>query len=227
MSNEFPSNSHSDRSPEKKNYEKTGDSEDRPKLEKIVVGEVKTRKKSFGRRLAANVFHGNGVLAYIGKEVLLPAVQNLLVDAATEGIGRLVKGDDYDSRANRYRGGGSYRGSSGSYTDYSSRATHSVSVPRGPVSRPNAYHRGSNNAEEIVVETRAEADLFCDQMDITLGRYGSVTMANMNELLDKTSLYTDYKWGWTDLRGMGYERLSGNRGYAITMPPPEELDNKR
>lgn len=222
MTNEFPANSHSQK-PSSQRYEKTADGEERPKLEKVVVGEVKTVKRGFGRRLADNVFRGDGVLAYIGKEVLLPAFQNLMVDAVTEGIGRLVKGDEYDPRTNRYRGSGSFRGAPG-YHDYTARSNPGPAT-RGPATRHNAFHQGSNRIDSISVDTRAEAEIICEQMDATLGRYGSVTRANLNELLDRTSIYTDYKWGWTDLREMGFRRYSG--GYEIFFPPLEDLEPGR
>ena len=84
----------------------------------MVTGEVKTRKKPLGERMK-DVFLGGDaqtVARYVGAEVLLPALRNLLVDATTKGIERMVYGESASPRR---------------VPDYRPRTTYNSPINRG------------------------------------------------------------------------------------------------
>jgi hypothetical protein len=72
---------------------------DRPitkeKVEKVISGEVTQRKKPLYRRIRETFIGGEvkSVSRYIGAEVILPAIRNLIVDAATKAIDGIVYGN--------------------------------------------------------------------------------------------------------------------------------------
>lgn len=72
------------------------------------------------------------------------------------------------------------------------------------------------------MDERAEAEEVIDRMFELVSRYGSVSVADMYELVGLASTHTDNKWGWTDLSGAGVSRIRG--GYLLDLPEPEPLD---
>jgi hypothetical protein len=59
-------------------------------------------------------------------------------------------------------------------------------------------------------------------MHDVIGEYGSVTVADLLEMVSLDSSFTDWKYGWTDLRGSSVKRVRG--GYLIVLPKPILLD---
>lgn len=210
---EFPGNSRRRIEPEK-----TTPAVEEPKLDKVVTGRVIRRKKPLGRRLMDTFFSGdsNSVVGYLGKEVLLPALQNLITDFVTQGINKAVYGDQTPPRSTNR---GSAPRSHISYDRPSSiiRPTPAARAPeRRPITQPSAFDIG-----EIILGTQIEAQVVSDQLYEALEQYGCVTVANLNELIGQTSAYTDHKWGWTDLSNMTVKRI--REGYLLNFPQPEDL----
>jgi hypothetical protein len=82
--------------------------------------------------------------------------------------------------------------------------------------------RARHDFDEIVLETRGEADEVIDQLYEIVSRYDSATVADLYELVGLASTHTDNKWGWTDLRGAGVTRVRS--GYLLDIPEPRPLD---
>lgn len=187
------------------------------KLDKVVTGIVVRRKKPLGRRLRETFFVGDGVLGYLGKEVLLPALQNLLIDGVTQGIEKAVYGEVRTQR------GMSYQGSPASRTHISYNRPSSIirqSEPTAParrvVAQPSAFNIG-----EVVVESKIEAQVIYDKLVETVEEYGAATVAHFNDLIGQTSAWTDHKYGWTDLEKFRIVRV--REGWLIELPDPEDL----
>ena len=77
--------------------------------------------------------------------------------------------------------------------------------------------------DEIVIQSRQEANEVLDRMYDILSRYGSVAVADLYELTGIQAAHTDYKWGWTDLRGAKASKLRQG-GYLLDLPEPETLN---
>ena len=98
---EFPANSH--KSKEKAKPEKV-----EKNIEAVIKGEVIQKKKPFGAKFK-EVFLGAELKTasrYIASDVLLPAVRNMIVEATSRGIERLIYGDSAPPRRSGYGGGG-------------------------------------------------------------------------------------------------------------------------
>lgn len=189
------------------------------KVEKVVEGEVLRRKKPFGKRFSELFIGGNMKMVgeYVLMDVLLPATKDTVADAVSQGIERMLFGEARSTS----RRTGMRPGVGNSYVDYrrmSGGAGPRREDPRSPSRRSRATH----NFDEIILETRVEADEVIDRLFDLVAKYESATVADLYELVGVTGSYTDDKWGWTDIRGAGVTRI--RNGYLLELPKPEPLD---
>jgi len=190
------------------------------KIEKIVEGRVVRRKKSLGERFSES-FVGNdiqSVMGYVMFEVLIPAAKDTLADAISQGIERMLFGDNGRVRRNTYN-----RPGHTSYTSYSAR--YSPRTSPGRRDEPRNYHRPTRSSfeiDDIILATRAEGEEVLDRMFDVVANYEMVTVADLKEMVGVTIEHTDNKWGWIDLRGARVVRLP-NGDYMLKLPRPEPL----
>src|SRR4029077_6557922 len=64
-------------------------------VERVTSGEVIVTKKTFGRKVKDLFIEADfrGVLRYIGREILVPAAKNMIVDSTQKGVERVVYGE--------------------------------------------------------------------------------------------------------------------------------------
>ena len=94
-----------------------------------------------------------------------------------------------------------------------------MSAPQRVMSR---QARSRHDFDEIVLETRAEAEEVIDRLFDLVSRYESATVADLYELVGLPSSHTDHKWGWTDVRGAGATRTRD--GYLLDLPEPRPFE---
>lgn len=174
------------------------------KVEKVVNGTVKTKKKSeinkvkdlFISEDAANV------KSYILMDVLVPAVKKAISDIVTDGVSMLLFG----TTGNR-----SSRGNSSfiSYDKFSRREDDR----RYGITRT----RSGYNFDDIYLESRGEAEEVLSRMDELIDMYGVVSVADLYDLVGITGNYTDNKYGWTNIRNAEPVRAMGG-GYMLKLP---------
>lgn len=183
---------------------------ERKKVEKVISGTAKVKKKSELRKFADNFISedvGN-VKDYLVKDVIIPTVVDFIEDIVVGGIRTLLRGDAgrRDSRDRRsYGGSPSYV----NYTRYSDRRDD-----RGP--RDNQTRRGYGY-DDVVVNSRADAEAVIEQMDGIVDTYGMVSVADLYDLVGMSSNYTDNNYGWTNIRNAEPVRLRDG-GWMIKMP---------
>lgn len=180
------------------------------KVEKVVSGTARIKKKSEIHKFA-DIFLAEdaaNVKSYIFTDVFVPGIQRLISDMLKGGVDMLF--------------GGSRRGDRGttagrvSYRSYYDQRNDS---PRSSVSS-----RGRFDYDDIVFESRGEADLVLDRMFELLETYRSVTVADLYDLADIThDNFMAHRYGWTDLRGADAQRVSGG-GYILKLPRVKPLD---
>lgn len=195
---EFKPNSHKYKAEQK--AKAAADTKDRERrAEKVTTGKVVTRKKSKTSKIADSFIgeDAGNIGNYILNDVLIPSVKKAVVDIVTDGIAMLL-GTDKKKR----NSGSSHYVSYRSYSDDRDRNYRSSS-------------RGYN-FDEIIFETRGEAEEVLDRMDELLETYRSVSVADMYDLAGLTCDYTDNKYGWTSLRSADVVRCNG--GYTLKLP---------
>jgi hypothetical protein len=204
---EFPSNS-------ERNRKDIPSSKD---LSPVVTSGAVKRKKSLRKQFKETFVAGDAKTAiqYVIFDVLLPAAKDMVVEAGSQGIEKLIFGDS------RRRGSTHPQtGPTGyvSYNRYSMGEGRSSSSQRAISRQARARH----NFDEIVMDQRSEAEEVIDRLFDLVSRYESASVADLYELVGLASTHTDNKWGWTDLSGAGVSRIRG--GYLLDLPDPEPLE---
>lgn len=214
----YPSNSQNERlkreaKPKPENTEAKGEKI----VESVVTGKVVIKKKTLGRRFLDTFIagDGHGVWHYVLFEVIVPATKDVIADVVSQGVERMVYGEARSTsrRGSRPSGTGGYV----SYNRYSQQN-------REPSTRPGVSRsvRSSSNFDQVILETRGEALEVIDRLEDLIERYGEATVADLYGLLDKTSQFTDEKWGWTDISRHDIRRVQ--QGYQLILPRPVALD---
>ena len=197
MNEEYKSNSH--RSKEGKTEALT----DRKKVEKVVHGRVRTKPKS-GISKITDIFISEdaaNVKSYIVMDVLVPAVKKAISDIVRDGIDMILYGESRGRKSSSALGYVSYR-------DYS----RSDDRDRFRDSRS----RSSYAHDDIVLDSRGEAEEVLTRMDELIDTYGNVSVADLYDLVGKSSEYTDNKYGWTNIRNA--EPIRVRDGYMLKLP---------
>ena len=176
---------------------------EKKKIEKVVTGTVKTRENK-GRKLA-DVFISedvSNVKSYVLMDVLVPAIKKAISDIVRDGIDMILYGE---SRGRRNNISSSYV----SYRDYSRRDDDRDRF-RDSRTRTGYSH------DDIVLDTRGEAEEVLSRMDELIDTYGVVSVADLYDLIGKSCEYTDNKYGWTNIRNA--EPIRVHDGYMLKLP---------
>lgn len=177
------------------------------KVEKVISGTARTKKKSEFSKFA-NTFISEDIQSvkdYILMDVLVPAVKKAISDVVTNGIDMILYGESGSKRSSSTASKISYR----SYYD-----------------RPNdrEHHRSSGfDYDDILLDSRGEAESILDRMDELISTYHVVSVADFYELADITNEnYMNNKYGWKDIRSAKIVRTRD--GYMIRMPRALPID---
>ena len=83
-----------------------------------------------------------------------------------------------------------------------------------------SYDRTRTNSgysyDDIVLESRGEAEAVLSRMDEIMDEYNIVRVADLYDLVGVTGNYTDNNYGWTNIRNAKIVRVRD--GYKIDMP---------
>jgi len=198
---------------------------ERKPVEKVISGEAVQRKKSLGRKLA-ETFTGDsiqGAGSFVIKDVVIPQLRILLVEAGQQTIERIFLGESGASRrrttvTSPLVGNSQNRTRNSSYNSYNK---YFQGNP-GSENKPMAGPRASNELPEIVVPSRVDAQEVLDNLNGYLDQYRNVSVAVLYQMLGWTPKFTDEKWGWVDLDTAGISRVTG--GYRVDLPRLISLD---
>lgn len=198
---EYQSNSH------KSKREAAAREQEERRVEKVVSSKPKTRKNE-GRKLKGLLFSDSAgsVWSYALMDVLVPAFKKALYDIITGGADRVIYGEDSRGRDGKRSGG-----SKVSYRSYYDDRDRRDREPEG---------RGRTRRfdfDDIIYDTRGDAEAVLRGMRDTLERYHFVTVADQYEMSDVTVPYTASKYGWESLRDAYVDRARD--GYIIKLPP--------
>lgn len=181
--------------------------EERPKLEKVVTGNVNVvKKKSFGAFLA-KIFGSeeSDIGTHITQDLLIPTIRDIIIDTVTMAVGGKPGS----------RGGASrIIGDRVSYGSY----YNSQSAPR----RPQVVTTTAFNTDELVFRDRGDAEHILDRLFEIRERYGVVRVTDLYDMAGVTVDYTADKYGWMDLRNTRIGRVRD--GYIIELPRPVPID---
>lgn len=179
------------------------------KVEQITKGSVKSKKKSgFRKFMDAFIQEDAGTVKnYIWNDVLVPAVKKTFSDTVTNALDMFLWGKN---------GGRRPRGNAEriSYRSYYDRP--------GVGLRESDRRQRSYDYDDVILDSREEADEVLARMDELLQDYKMVSVADFYDLVGITGKTTDNRYGWTDLRNASVVR--DRDGYLIKLPRAEALD---
>lgn len=185
-------------------------SSEKRKVEKVVTGVVKTKKKGEIQKLA-NIFISEDiskVKEYIFMDVLIPAVKKAVSDIVTNGIDMILYGESGSRKSSNPASKVSY---SKYYSDPNKRPDYRVPL-----------NRTTYSYDDVVLATRGEAEAVLEQMYEIVGVYGFVKVADLYDLVGVTGSYTDNNYGWTDISSAQVIRVRD--GYMIKLPRALPID---
>jgi hypothetical protein len=190
-------------------------------IERVVITDVIQKPKGPGRRFKEIFLGGDArqAAAYVGRDVLLPALRNLIVDMVTKGAERMVYGES----SYRRRPGINYR------AQYQGIQYNRPFDPRDPIRDPRerAYSTTSrvrqnrHEINDVIIATKEEADLVVERLADILDKYEVVSLADLNDLIGLQTSHIDNKWGWTYLGNLQVRQI--RQGYLLELPPLEEI----
>lgn len=193
----LPDNSHKGRAEAKQKQNTEG-----KRAEKIVRGKVKTKKNDV--RKLTDIFISEDVAnvkSYILMDVLVPSIKKAIYDIVVNSLDMSLFGG---------RGGRRSTADKVSYRDYN-----------GVSRREDRTYSSSRTTsgysyDDIILETRGEAEAVLARMDEIMEEYEIVRVADLYDLVGVTGEHTDNKYGWTNIRNAEVERVRD--GYRIKMP---------
>lgn len=202
MAEEYKSNSH-------RSKEQAHEPMEDKKIEKVVTGTVKQRKKTGLSRAASTFMPGDvdSVKSYILMDVLVPSIKRVISDIVCNGINMLL------GEPTRGKGGNSI-GAKVSYRQY-----YRDPDERRDYAKPRAQAQYSY--DDIIFDNRGDAEEVLYRMEELLERFEVVSVADLFDMAGISCNYTDNKYGWTDLRSAHVERVRD--GYIINLPRATSL----
>jgi hypothetical protein len=187
-------------------------------LEPVVTDSVLVKKRSWGRRAKDMIIEMDvkSVSKYVFLGVLIPAVKNMMFDAGTETMRRMMFRDPRGPQG----GHGINAGTRYNYQTPVSRPYTQPSSRYGPPNDPGP-RLARYNRDDIILVDRNDADLVLERMHDVLEQVEVVTLRDLNELINRPATYVDENWGWTDLRGSRITQI--REGYLLELPPIQAL----
>lgn len=217
--NSLEPNSHKYKSEKAKNEDSAKKS--REKISPVIKrDQVVSTKKPFSKKIAETFMTEDtkDVKSWLIMDVIIPGVKNTILDILS-----MMFFGEIDSRSKRNRSG---RNRDDDRTNYSSYYRSSSNNRRNSYrNRDRDDYYSSNDridCRDIILRNRSDAERVIQSMRDRIRDLGSVSVAEMFDLLDLEGTYTDNNYGWDDERDIGIRRVSS--GYLIDTTEPKYLD---
>lgn len=174
------------------------------KVSKVIQGTAMSKKKNWLQK-SADAFiseDAQNIKSYILMDVLIPTVKKAISDIVKNGIDMIL----YDGN-DRPKKGSATRVSYGKYYERDNDRKQE---------RRN-YRAGGYDYDDVIFETRGDAEAVLASMDDIIDRYGVVSVGDLYDLADiPTDNYAANKYGWTDISSGRAVRISN--GYILKLP---------
>lgn len=196
-----------------KEEQKESGGEEKKKVEKVIAGTAKVKKKNSISKFA-DIFiseDATNVKSYVFMDVLVPAIKKAISDIVTDGIDMILYGGTGHSKKRSSSSGASYV----SYRSFSDRKDDHR------YERTNVSSRYS--FDDIILDSKGEAEEVLDRMEELIDTYGMVTVADLYDLVGITCNYTDNKYGWTSIHNAEAVRVRDGNSYGYMLKLPKVM----
>lgn len=202
---EFPSNS------------KTTEKKEKEAIRTVTKAVVVEKNKPLLARLLGG--HMQQVGTYILWDVLLPAAKSTISDIISGGIEMALYGEPGTSSKRRGR---LKRDRDRTYVGYNSMYDKPSRRSRQQESRGGSRHSSRHQFDDIIIESKPEAEEVLTVLVEAVEMYESCTVADLYEAVGLPTNFTDHKWGWYNLASAYVKR--DRFGYSLVLPKPEPLE---
>lgn len=138
------------------------------------------------------------IKSYLIFDLIIPGIKDVTFD--------LVEMILFGEKSNRKRHSGSSKVSYSGYYDRKECRSRNKSRYREDKDTSTDY-------KDIIVEERGDAEDIVDRMQDLIDRNGKASIADLLDLVNLPSNFTDVDWGWTNPRSISYRRVRD--GYKI------------
>lgn len=186
------------------------DKPDDKKVDAIVQGK---KKKRSSMTKFTDVFVEEDIATVkesILKDVIIPGAKEIIANTVTDTINMILFGGDA-------RASGRSKSRSGNFVHYESMNRNNT------ISKSNKRRRTGYAYDDVVLESRGEAEEVIDNLYELLDVYGVVSIADLYDLAGLETRHTDNNYGWDDLTGTHITRL-GRDEYMVKMPKPIQIN---
>lgn len=190
----------------------------REKIQPVInKDQVVSTKKPFGKKISETFMteDAKDIKTWLIMDVLIPGVKSTILDI----ISMMFFGELSSSRnrsSSRSRNG---------RTNYSSIYRDSYDRnERNRRRRDDSYESDDNvDFRNIVLRERRDAERLIEEARRRIRDSSSqaISIAELLDLIDAPSRYTDCNWGWDDERDIGIRRVSS--GYLIDVAEPKYI----
>ena len=181
------------------------------KKEPVVIGNVKTKKKSTGKQIVESFVNEDAstIKTYVLFDIIIPYVKDMISAGFHAAIDMML-----------YKDGGGPRTSSGRRVVSSSsggRDYNAISKQKKVASAPR-----QQPYDELVFEERGDADQVLTVLEELIDRYSFCSVYDFFEAAGCSCDYTWKNWGWYDLNTASIQRTTDG-DYIINFPKPVVL----
>lgn len=196
----FPSNSYTSKAKKKE-------------IQKVVKKSVSAKEQSLGSKVADTFFATNGhdIMDYVIFDVLIPGIKSAAKDILNGALNMLFDGTRKPDRIKREKGKSYVYTSYDGYYDKRER------------DEPPARARTRSIFQDLIFETRDDAEEVLETMAEIIDEYEVVTVKDLYALAGKETNYTMDKYGWYELTNASVERI--RNGYLLKLPKPIAIDD--
>lgn len=170
----------------------------------LVQGKLK--KKDKFAKLADNFISDDAqnIKSYILIDILIPTIKKAISEIVTNGIDMLLYGETGKSKK------------SGTSSKISYRSYYDMDENRDRI-KANVYYKNGYEFDDIIFDTRGEAERALDAMHDVLNQYDMVSVSDYYDIANVPNTnYTMNRYGWTSLARASVSRV--REGYIIKLP---------
>lgn len=174
--------------------------DEKKKVEKVIVGQAKTKKKSGVSKFVGGLIadETQNIKTYLFKDVVIPTIKKTITDV----VDMILYGGSKRSSSSR---------SIASRVSYRSYYDEPRTARRDEPRTVQGY-----SYDDVILETRGDAEEVLDKLNEIIDVYQIASVADLYDLVGITGNYTDNKYGWTNLSNADVVRTRD--GYQLKLP---------
>ena len=186
---------------------------------KVIKGTAQKGKKTLSQKFSETFTPGDihEVTDHLVRDIFIPNVIDVMSDMLHSFIDGMIFGED--APRTPYRG--SRKRNKGSNIPFSS-----ISTGNSQRRAQTAHGRRTFDFDQILLDSRGEAQLVLDEMNERIDAYDKCTVADLYDAVGWDHDYTERKYGWYDISSAKITRVHTSDGYkfGLILPRPEVVE---